>query len=76
MNAIIIPLYETKYTRVSWCTSAELILKLFQVTHEGTSQVKDFKISVLTSQFEAFKMEDCESINVTYNRFNNIVVAL
>lgn len=46
------------------------------MTHEGTSQVKNSKISVLTSQYEAFKMEDGESINAMYNQFNDILVEM
>lgn len=40
------------------------------------SQVKEFKISLITLQYEAFEIEDGESINVMHNQFNNIVVVL
>lgn len=67
MNVLVYSLSETKYIRVSWCTSAQYIWVLLQVTHEGTSLVKYSKISLLTSQYEAFKIKDGESINSIYN---------
>lgn len=68
---------ETEYTTtVSRSTSAQVTRKLLQVTDEGTSQVMDSTISLLTSQYEAYKMEDSKSIKVLYNQFNNVAVAL
>lgn len=37
--------------------------------------MKEYKINLLTSQYEAFKMEG-ETINAVYNRFNDIIVGL
>lgn len=54
---------------------AQEICQLLQVTHKGTSQVKESKISLLTSVDEAFKMEG-ETTNTIYNRFNDIIASL
>lgn len=75
-NTLFCSLCETEYTRLSRCTLAQEIWELLQVTYNGTSQVKNSKISFFTSQYEAFKIEDGESINVMCNRFIDIVVAL
>lgn len=58
MNALFCALSDIKYTRVSRCLMAQEISQLIEVTHEGTSQVKESKINLLTSQYEAFKMEE------------------
>ena len=47
-----------------------------QVTHEGTRKVKQNKISVLTNQFQFFKMHANESISDMYCRFQDIVHSL
>ena len=47
-----------------------------QVTHEGTSKVKQTKISILTNQFQLFKMNPNESILDMYSRFQDIVHSL
>lgn len=76
MNELFYSLCEIEYTWVFRSILAQEIWKFLQVTHKGTSQVKDSKISLLTLQFEVFKLENGESINVTYNRFNDIVAAV
>lgn len=53
-----------------------LIWDLFEVTHEGASQFKESKTSLLTHIHDIFKMEDNETINAIYNRFNYFVVGL
>ena len=40
--------------------------KILKVTHEGTSKVKMSRLYIITSQFEALKMLEGESI-VEYN---------
>lgn len=43
--------------------------------HEGTSQVKESKISLFTYKYEVFRMES-ETINAMYNYFNDIIISL
>lgn len=57
----------------SSCTNAKKIWDLLEVIHEGTTQVKEFKISILTHKYELFKIEENETINDMYDRFNDIV---
>ena len=65
-----------EFNRVSVCMSAYEIWKTLQVTHEGTSKVKQTKISMLTNQFQLFKMNPNESISDMYSRFQDIVHSL
>lgn len=57
--------------------SVNLHLKYdLQVTHESTSKIKWAKISMLTNQFQLFKMSPNESIYDMYSRFQDIVHSL
>lgn len=46
------------------------------VTHEGTKQVKETKISLLVRDYELFSMNENESIKDVFTRFNDIVLVL
>ena len=65
-----------EFNRVSVYKSAYEIWKTLQVTHEGTSKVKRTKISILTNQFQLFKMNPNEFISDMYSRFQDIVHSL
>ena len=58
------------------CQTAYEILRTLKVTHEGTSKVKQSKISMLKSQFQNFRMKQDESINDMYSRFQDIYHSL
>ena len=44
-----------------------------EVTHKGTNQVKESKISILVHKYELFKMKQNETITGMYTCFTNIV---
>ena len=44
-----------------------------KVTHEGTSQVKESKIALLSNQYEIFKMQANESVTSWFDRYTTIV---
>ncbi|GAV60504.1 UBN2 domain-containing protein, partial [Cephalotus follicularis] len=46
------------------------------VTHEGTNQVKESKISMLIHEYELFFMYEKESISDMFTRFTTIVNSL
>ena len=54
------------------CKTAYDIWKMLQVTHEGTSKVKQTKINSLNNQFQSFKMKPNESVIDMYSRFQTI----
>ena len=76
MNILFCSLDRNEFNRVSVCKSAYEIWKTLQVTHEGTSKVKQTKISILTNQFQLFKMNPNEPISDIYSRFQDIVHSL
>ena len=47
-----------------------------RMTHVGNIQVKETKALVLIQKYEAFKMEDSESIETMFSRFQILVVGL
>ncbi|XP_075099004.1 uncharacterized protein LOC142175897 [Nicotiana tabacum] len=51
-----------EYNRISSCQSAKEIWEVLQTTHEGTTQVKQSKIDMLTIEYELFRMKDDEYI--------------
>ena len=57
MNSIICSLDYIEFNRVSHCLTAQEIWHTLEVTHEGTSQVKESCLAMLSSEYENFKME-------------------
>nr|XP_009787259.1 PREDICTED: uncharacterized protein LOC104235235 [Nicotiana sylvestris] len=51
-----------EYNRISTCQSTKEIWEALQTAHEGTTQVKQSKIDMLTTEYELFRMKDDESI--------------
>ncbi|GKV15430.1 hypothetical protein SLEP1_g26226 [Rubroshorea leprosula] len=66
----------TEYHRVSGCDTAKEMWDMLEVTHEGTSQVKESKIIKLIYMYELFKMKPEESIQDMYTRLNDIITNL
>ncbi|GAB2298642.1 hypothetical protein Dimus_038539 [Dionaea muscipula] len=65
-----------EFNRVSACQTAKEIWDLLEVTYEGTSQVKDTRISMLSQDYELFAMKKEESIFEMFTRFTNIINGL
>ncbi|XP_059306314.1 uncharacterized protein LOC132057724 [Lycium ferocissimum] len=62
-----------EYNRASACSLAKKIWEALQTTHEGTTQVKNFKIDMLTTEYKMFKMKESESIHEMHTRFTSII---
>ncbi|XP_070050889.1 uncharacterized protein [Nicotiana tomentosiformis] len=58
---------------ISACQSAKKIWETLQTAHEGTTQVKQSKIDMLTTEYELFRMKDDESIQDMHTRFTYII---
>ena len=76
MNALFCALDKNEFNRVSTATSAYDIWHTLEVTHEGTTKVKESKISVLVHRFELFKMKENETIGEMFTRFTDITNSL
>ena len=73
MNVLYYALNEYNFNKVQACTSAKEIWELLMVSNEGTSQVKETKISMLTHSYEFLKMNENETISDMFDRFITIV---
>ncbi|XP_070045886.1 uncharacterized protein [Nicotiana tomentosiformis] len=62
-----------EYNRISACQSAKELWEALQTAHEGTTQVKQSKIDMLSTEYELFRMKDDESIQDMYTRFTSII---
>ncbi|XP_016495984.1 uncharacterized protein LOC107814992 [Nicotiana tabacum] len=62
-----------EYNQISACQSAKEIWEALKIAHEGTIQVKQSKIDMLTTEYELFRMKDDESIQDMHTRFTSII---
>ncbi|XP_070007966.1 uncharacterized protein [Nicotiana sylvestris] len=58
---------------VSACETAKKIWEALQTAQEGTTQVQQSKIDMLTTEYELFRMKDDESIQDMHTRFTSII---
>ena len=65
-----------EYNRTSQCKTAKEIWRILEITHEGTTQVKDSKVRILENDYEMFKMKPNESIVEMFTRFTDVVNGL
>ena len=65
-----------EYNKISQCKTAKEIWRILEITHEGTTQVKDSKVRILENDYEMFKMKPNESIVEMFTRFTDVVNGL
>ena len=66
----------TEYEKISNRDTAKNIFDSLRMTHEGNVQVKETKALALIQKYEAFKMEESESIETMFSRFQILVAGL
>ncbi|KAK9000703.1 hypothetical protein V6N11_081192 [Hibiscus sabdariffa] len=76
MHILFCALGPDEYAKMSSCSSVKEIWDKLEVTHEGTSEVKETKIGLLNLSYENFKMEPDEDIKKMFYRFSVIVNGL
>ena len=76
MNALFCALDKNEFNRVFLCETAFNIWRTLEITHEGTSRVKDSKVNILLHDFELFQMKSSETIGDMYTRFTDVVNGL
>ncbi|XP_068492149.1 uncharacterized protein [Phaseolus vulgaris] len=59
--------------RVSQCSSAKEMWDIFEVTHEGTNDVKRARNHALIQEYELFRMQKGKTICDVQKRFSHIV---
>ncbi|XP_075080392.1 uncharacterized protein LOC107765451 [Nicotiana tabacum] len=72
-NILVYGIGPEEYNRISTCDTAKEICEALQTAHERTTQVKQSKIDMLTTEYELFKMRDGESIQDMHTRFTSII---
>jgi hypothetical protein len=56
MNILYCALSMSKFNRILSCKNVSDIWHALEITHEGTNQVREFKIYMLVHHYELFKM--------------------
>nr|XP_009782876.1 PREDICTED: uncharacterized protein LOC104231560 [Nicotiana sylvestris] len=62
-----------EYNRIPACQSAKEIWEALQTAHKGTTQVKQSKIDMLTTEYKLFRMKYDDSIQEMNTRFTSII---
>ena len=65
-----------EYEKITDRETAKSIFDSLQMTHEGNAQVKETKALALIQKYKAFKMEDDESVETMFSRFQTLVAGL
>ena len=65
-----------KYDKISTCETAKEMWDKVEVTYEGTTKVKEARISSLVNEYEFFKMDGDENVETMLSRFNKIIFEL
>ena len=66
----------SEYEKITDKETAKSIYDSLVMTHEGNLQVKETKALALVQKYEAFKMEDHETVEVMFSRFQMLVAGL
>ncbi|MQL68600.1 hypothetical protein Taro_000879 [Colocasia esculenta] len=76
LNMMQCVVHPKEYSRVSTCTSAKEMWDKLELIYEGTSEVRESKVSMLVSEYEMFKMNHDETISDMFARFMIIINGL
>ena len=60
---LICGLYRDINNNVDQASSAHKIWKMLEITHQGTSAIKETKINILVQQYEMLKVHSNETIS-------------
>src|ERR1044072_852448 len=65
-----------EYEKITNKETAKSIFDSLQMTHKGNTQVKETKALSLIQKYEAFRMEEDESVETMFSRFQMLVAGL
>ena len=74
--ALICGLDRDVFKNIEQASTAHDMWKMLEVTHQGTSAMKETKIQIYSTQYENFKMKADETIANMYTRFTTITNGL
>ena len=69
-------LSRTQYEKITNRESAKHMFDSLRMEHEGNIKVKETRYLALIQKYEAFKMEEDETIETMFSRFQILVVGL
>ena len=75
-NAIIYVVAPKEFKKNSKCTTAKEMWEKLQITFEGTKQVRQTHINMLTEEYELFRMKDGENIESMFEKLSTIIIDL
>lgn len=61
---------KSKYDKISICKTTKDIWEKIEVTHEGTTKVKEDGIGTLVNKYDPFKMGDDEGVEYMFSWFS------
>ena len=76
LNMMQCAVHPKEFSRVSTCSTAKEMWDKLELIYEGTSEVRETKVSMLVSEYEMFKMKTDETISDMFARFMLIVNGL
>ena len=76
MNTLLSGMVQSEIDKVSSCNTAKEIWDTLVVSHEGTSKVREVKLSMLMHDYEMFKLEKEETIKMAQARFLVLINSL
>ena len=62
-----------EFRKISKCITTKAMWEKFEVTYEGTNQVKETRINILVHEYENFKIEKGERVEQMFERLLVIV---
>ena len=75
INTIFCGVSIDEFHKISYVKNAKEAWTILETTYEGTKNVKDIKLQMLTTRFEELKMSDDELFDSFYGKLNKIVIA-
>ena len=76
MNTLLCSLTEKEFSRVQLCENAKEVWDSLMNTYEGTNQVKETKVTILTYEYEMFRMMKGEGVGEMFERFTKVIGGL
>ena len=74
LNAIFCGISPDEFHRISHVTITKEAWQILETTYEGTKNVRDTMLQMLTTRFEELKMSEDESFDSFYGKLNEVVI--
>ena len=74
LNAIFCGVSPDEFHRNSHVTISKEAWQILEMTYEGTKNVKDTKLQMLTTRFKELKMSEDDSFDSFYRKLNEVVI--